>query len=228
MAAGLRPVPSRADYLRQWSALHGGYDPGASRLVGPWLWLVYSCARPLARLGVAPDAVTGVGLLAAAGVVAFASAGGGWLFAAVVLVVASGLIDSLDGAVAVLTGRASAFGFVLDSVVDRCADLLFVVALWRVGAPAGVAAAAGALMMLQEYVRARAGAAGMTEIGVVTVWERPTRVIVTAAFLLGAAVYGASSAAAASVWSTRGAWAWLVLGAFGLVQLAVVVRRRLR
>ena len=89
--------------------------------------------------------------------------------------------------------------------------------------PVAVAVIAGALMGLQEYARSRAGNAGMGEVGVVTVWERPTRVIVTAAFLLGAGIY----ASAAGAWATWGAWAWLGLGVVGLVQLLVVVRRRL-
>jgi phosphatidylglycerophosphate synthase len=228
LAAGLTPVPSRAAYLRRWSELHGGYDPGASRLVGPWLWLVYTCARPLARLRVPPDAVTALGLVTAAAAAGVARAGGGWLFAAAALVVASALVDSLDGAVAVLTERATPFGYVLDSVVDRCADLLYILALWWVGAPAGACVAAGAAMLLQEYLRARAGAGGMTEVGVVTVWERPTRVIVTATFLLGAAVYRTASSTASASWATDAAWVWLGLGAVGLVQLTVVVRRRLR
>jgi CDP-diacylglycerol--glycerol-3-phosphate 3-phosphatidyltransferase len=78
-------------------------------------------------------------------------------------------------------------------------------------------------MGLQEYARARAGNAGMTEIGVVTLWERPTRVIVTALFLLGAGIY----LDAAAGWATAGAAAWATLGAVGLSQLLVVVRRRL-
>jgi len=140
----------------------------------------------------------------------------------------SGLVDSLDGAVAVLAGRSTAFGFVLDSVVDRCSDLLYLLALWLVGAPARVVVAAGAVMMLQEYTRARAGAAGMAEVAVVTVWERPTRVIVTAKFLLGAALYRSTSPTAAAAWATVAGWVWLGLGVVGLVQLTVVVRRRLR
>jgi CDP-diacylglycerol--glycerol-3-phosphate 3-phosphatidyltransferase len=65
----------------------------------------------------------------------------------------------------------------------------------------------------------------MRGIGVLTVWERPTRVIVTAMFLLGAAVFGPGSAAA---WATAGAWAWLLLGIVGLAHLSVTVARRLR
>ena len=78
-------------------------------------------------------------------------------------------------------------------------------------------------MLLQEYTRARAVAGGMSEIGVVTVWERPTRVVVTVMFVLGAGIYGA----AAATWAAWGAYAWVGLGAVGCVQLIVVVRRRL-
>jgi CDP-diacylglycerol--glycerol-3-phosphate 3-phosphatidyltransferase len=60
----------------------------------------------------------------------------------------------------------------------------------------------------------------MTEVGVVTVWERPTRVIVTSAFLASAAVLG-------DPWATLGGAAWVGLGTVGLVQLLLVVRRRL-
>ena len=127
-----------------------------------------------------------------------------------------------------LTGRATAFGAVLDSVADRCSDLLYLVALWAVGAPVGVCVLGGVLMMLLEYTRARAAAGGMTEIGVVTVWERPTRVVVTGAFLLGAAIYRDHSSASSATWASWASWVWAALGVVGLVQLLVVVRRRLR
>ena len=107
-------------------------------------------------------------------------------------------------------------------VADRVADALFLLALWLAGATAWVCVSAGALTGLLEYARARATAAGMTEIGVVTVWERPTRVIVTALFLLGVGLYDDAR------WARWGAQASLTLGLIGLAQLLVVVRRRLR
>jgi CDP-diacylglycerol--glycerol-3-phosphate 3-phosphatidyltransferase len=64
----------------------------------------------------------------------------------------------------------------------------------------------------------------MPEVGVVTVSERPTRVIVTAMFLLGAGLY----ADAAAGWAAAGAGAWTTIGTVGLVQLLVAVRRKLR
>lgn len=188
-----------------------------------WLRVVYVGARPFAALRVPPDAVTLLGAAVSGAVAWVAGLGGPWVLLAVALVVASGLLDGLDGAVAVLTDRVTRWGHVLDSFADRCSDGLYLVALWLVGAPAGVCVAGGAAAMLLEYTRARAGAGGMSEVGVITVAERPTRVVITAAFLLGAGLYVADAAA----WAGAGAWAWLAVSLVGLVQLLVVVRRRL-
>ena len=210
----------REGYLDGWQQLHGGYDPRSNVLVRGWLTGAYAVARPFAAARVPPDVVTVAGVLVSAAAIAPALAGGWWLLLAAAVVVLAGLLDNVDGAVAVLTGRASARGEVLDSVADRVGDLLFLGVLLAAGAPLSVCAAGGALMLLQEYLRARAAAAGMTDVGVVTVWERPTRVIVTAAFLASAALLG-------NPWPTLAAWAWVGLGVVGLGQLALVVRRRL-
>jgi phosphatidylglycerophosphate synthase len=223
---GLTPVvavPTRQEYVARWSTLHGGYDPSGSPLVRGWLRVVYAGARPFAALRVPPDAVTLLGLLLSGAAVWLAALGGRWVLGAVVLVVLSGVTDGLDGAVAVLTDRTTAWGHVLDSMVDRCSDGLYLVALWVVGAPVAVCVGAGAAAALLEYTRARAGAGGMSEVGVVTVAERPTRVIITAAFLLGAGLYVDHAAD----WASAGAWSWLAVSVVGFVQLLVVVRRRL-
>lgn len=185
---------------------------------------MYVLARPLAAAGVAPDLVTVGGLLAAGLVAWLAALGGAWFGAAAAVVVLSGLLDGVDGAVALLTDRATRFGFVLDSLVDRGADLLYLLALWLAGAPDGACVAAGVVTLLHEYTRARAAAGGLADVGVVTVGERPTRVVITAAFLLAAASYPAEAA----TWAALGAWAWLAVSVVGFVQLLVVVRRRLR
>lgn len=216
-------VLGRDAYFDRWAELHGGYDPRSSRLTSAWLTLAYTLARPLAVLRVPPDVVTALGAVVCALAVYLAMLGERWVVGAAVVVALSGLVDNLDGAVAVMTGRTTRWGFVLDSVVDRVCDGLYLVALWVVGAPAWVCVVGGALMSLQEYTRARAGNAGMGEIGVVTVWERPTRVIVTAMFLLGAGIH----IEAAPAWATAGAVAWAALGVVGLIQILVVVRRHL-
>lgn len=216
-------VRERDAYFERWSELHGGYDPRSSRVIAAWLTLVYALARPLAAARLAPDVVTASGALISALAVYLAWLGGSWVVVAAVVVALSGLADSLDGAVAVIAGRTTKWGFVLDSLVDRISDVLYLVALWLVGAPGWLCVVAGGLMGMQEYARARAGNAGMGEIGVIAVSERPTRVIVTAMFLLNAGLYTGS----AGQWATAGVAVWVTLHVVGLTQLLVVVRRRL-
>ena len=219
MAAGSQ-LPDRDAYFGRWAELHGGYDPLSNVLVRGWLLLAYAVARPLAAARVPPDLLTVAAVAVSAAAVALADAGSRWLVTAAAAVVLAGLLDNVDGAVAVLSSRVSRYGTVLDSTCDRLSDLLFVAALWAAGAPAAVCVIGGSLMFVQEYVRALAAVAGMREVGVVTFWERPTRVIVTAAFLASAAVLG-------DPWASLGAWAWVGLGVLGLVQLSLVVGRRL-
>ncbi len=213
-------LTTREQYFDGWQRLHGGYDPRANVLVRGWLTGSYAVARPVAAAGVPPDAVTVVGVLVAALALWPAAAGGRWLLVSAAVVVLAGLLDNVDGAVAVLSGRVTAWGAVLDAVADRLGDLAFVGMLLLAGAHPAACAAGAALMLLQEYLRARAAAAGMAEVGVVTVWERPTRIVVTAAFLASAAFLG-------DPWPDLGAAVWVGLGTVGLLQLAVAVRRRL-
>jgi CDP-diacylglycerol--glycerol-3-phosphate 3-phosphatidyltransferase len=210
------------DFVRLWSRSHGDADPGTPFVRG-YLAVVYALARPLAAARVHPDALTGVALAAGVAVLAPAAAGGRWPLLVPVLVVVSGLLDGLDGAVAVLTARSTRWGAVLDAVADRLVDAAWCAALWLLGAPAWLAVAAAAVAWLHEYVRARATAAGMTDVGVVTVAERPTRVVVVAAFALGCGLFPAAAAA----WATAGAAVAAAVGAAGAAQLLVVVRRRL-
>src|SRR5436309_7329929 len=79
-------------------------------------------------------------MAAAAAAAGAAAAGGGWLVAAGLLVGLSGLLDSLDGALAITTGRASRRGFVLDSAVHRLTEAAYATALWLAGALLGVVA----------------------------------------------------------------------------------------
>ncbi|MGB7982403.1 MAG: CDP-alcohol phosphatidyltransferase family protein [Candidatus Nanopelagicales bacterium] len=212
----------RATYLQQWSTLHGGARP--TGVVGGWLRLVHVLAAPLARLRVPPDAVTLIGLVIAVCAPLLAQAGSAPAVLGAALVIAlSGLVDSLDGAVAVMTGRTSRWGAVIDAVADRVSDAAFVAALWVTGAPGLLCVVAIGLGWLQEYARARAGGAGMADVGVLTVNERATRVIVVVMFLLA----GVARPDDDPNWSTLGAGALVVLGLVGLAQLLVVVRREL-
>ena len=213
---------SREDYLAAWSRWHGGAGTDGV-LVRSWLSLAYALARPSVRLP--PLVATAFGLLAAVAAVLPASAGGAWLLAAGVLVGVSGLLDSLDGALAIATGRASRRGFVLDSAVDRLTEAAYSVALWGAGAPGWLAVAFGALCWLPDYLRARAGQAGVGETGALSVWERPTRVILTGLTLTGAGVLSGLHAERTVI--LVGAAVGTAFGGVAVVQLGFSLRRML-
>lgn len=121
--------------------------------------------RALARLGVHPDVITLLGLaLTVLG--AWYIMQGEFLTAVVILVLALPL-DALDGAVARAMGRTNPFGGVLDSVVDRVADMTLLLALAAYLAindrflEMGLAFGAVVGSVLVSYIRARAGAAAI-------------------------------------------------------------------
>ncbi|WP_347060260.1 CDP-alcohol phosphatidyltransferase family protein [Blastococcus sp. HT6-30] len=218
---------SREEYLDAWSRWHGGADTG-SPLVRGWLSLAHVLARPLAALP--PTLATAAGVVVAAAAVAPAAAGGAWLVVAGLLVGLSGLLDSLDGALAIGTGRASQRGFVLDSVVDRLTEAAYAAALWGAGAPGWLAVAFGALCWLPDYLRARAGQAGVHRTGPISLWERPTRVAMAGLTLGGAGVVSGLEVAGvdgAALVVTAGAATGVLLGAIGTLQLGRWLGREL-
>lgn len=210
----LSPKSDVDAFLERWRELHGGVDPRATVLVRRWLTAVHACARPLARRGVRPDVLTFIGLALALATVPVAALGGRWALLVAALAAVSGGVDSLDGAVAVLTDRVTAWGALLDAVADRVADVALAVALTAlvitsdghvIGEAWLVASTAAAVVvpLLHEYVRARAASLGLRGLDVVTGGERPSRLIMVVMFALGAGAVDDAT------------WAWL-----GLVALA--------
>jgi CDP-diacylglycerol--glycerol-3-phosphate 3-phosphatidyltransferase len=216
-------------YARQWSALHGGYDPRTAGVpVRGWLRLSYVVARSLAARGVRPSAVTSAGVVVAAAVPVVAAFGASWGPVGALLVLLGAVADSADGALAVVADRETPLGRVYDSVADRVSEAAWLVALFLLGAPGWLAAACLCLTWLHEYVRARATVAGMTGIGAVTVAERPTRVLLALFGLLAAGVAAPLAPDHTGTAATVTAAVWAALGTAGLVHLSVAVVRELR
>lgn len=209
---------TREEYFRRWAQLHGGLDPRTSIPVQAWLTVTYILARPLAIMRLSPNAVTVLGMFVALGVPLLVVRE--HLLAAGVLALIAGIVDNLDGAVAVLTGKSSDFGFVLDSVADRVGDAALLVGLGLAASNPWPAVAAAFLSFLQEYTRARAQGVGFTEIGVISLSERPTRVLVAGMFLIAAATAGA-------IWAQIGGWVALAVALVGFGQVMWAVRSRL-
>lgn len=223
---GRRAGTARADGPRAgeqgWAALHGGVRPSA--LVRLWLRGVQRLAAgPAAR--VSPDVLSVAGVAAAGSAAIVAAQGGRWPLAAAVLVVLAGVLDGLDGAVALHTGRARPLGAVVDAMADRVGDLLLVATLALLGAPPAWCLAAGTLTLLHEYLRARAGAAGMPGVGALTVAERPTRLVLVAVACLGAGTLPGGTPLTGWNWATVCAIGWVAVAAVGFVHLSIGVAR---
>jgi len=214
----------RGSYFDRWQEMHGGYDPrtGSAWLRG-WLTMVHGIARPLARIGVQPDVVTISSIWLAGLVLVLADVGGRWWIAAGWVMVASGLFDTLDGCVAVLEDRTTKWGYVLDSVVDRVTDCMFLVAVVIVGCPVWLAVSCGFAFFLMEYLRARAGNAGGDEVGRITMAERPTRVILLSPSIHFSGVFLGLS----DVLPVIGPSVLLAMTTISIGQLGVAVRRQL-
>ena len=208
-----------AEYVQRWSTLHGGYLPKQRSVIGLYLRAMYAVARPLAVARIHPDLVS----IAAVMLVALAPllARGDLLLMAAALIAITGLLDGVDGAVAVLQRKESRWGGVLDSTLDRVAEAIYVAALIVLGAPAPILIVGLLLTFLQEYVRARAGAMGARDIGVISVWERPTRIALAALTFVGFDV-------TQSAWLLpTTSWVWLALSVLGLGQVTHAMRTQL-
>ena len=116
---------------RRWAELHHGIDPAGVPLLGGWLRGVWA-ARPAAAPGAA-DAADHAGRRCSPSRRCWSSGRGPgpvWRWSR-----APRACDALDGAVALLAGRATRAGAVADRAADRVADTAFALVLWRCGAP---------------------------------------------------------------------------------------------
>lgn len=145
--------------------------------------MLTSEAKIAHRLGLTPNSVSLIGLMLAfssAVAYAFASDQRIWLLLAMILLLASGFCDALDGVIARIYQQQSVFGGFLDSLLDRYADAAVYAGviisglcepLW------GLTALAGSLLV--SYSRARAEAAGL-KLESVGFAERAERMIILA------------------------------------------------
>jgi phosphatidylglycerophosphate synthase len=159
---------NKADFFKSWSNLHG--DAKISGVVKSWLTISYLLVKPLAKLKITPNILTIFGLLF--GVLLYLNAHTNW---AVILLTVSLICDGIDGSLAIITGKASKWGAMLDSVIDRVTEFFWALTFIAIGANQYLVIAALLIASVQEYLRARVGGLGLSEVGVVTIAERPVR-----------------------------------------------------
>lgn len=135
----------------------------------------------MGRMGLTPNLVTIIGLLIAVAAAYLIAVGQWWAGGLVALF--AGIFDMFDGALARNTGRASNFGALLDSTIDRVSEAVVLVGVlayyltsdndW--GAMLVYAALVGSIMV--SYMRARSEGLGIEcKVGVM---QRPERVALT-------------------------------------------------
>jgi CDP-diacylglycerol--glycerol-3-phosphate 3-phosphatidyltransferase len=153
--------------------------------------IVQPVARFLSRLGLSPNGATLLGFAMTVGVAVLLALG--YLRLGGILLIFTLAFDAVDGTLARLTGNVTRFGAVLDSTLDRWAEIAIYGALiWyysQVGLDLGVwlAAAAMAVSLMVSYTRARAEGAGFTmREGLFTRLERLIVLIVGLIFNLTA------------------------------------------
>ena len=122
-------------------------------------------ATAFGRLGLTPNGLTVIGFLGTC-LAALAAAAQAWVVAGI-LVIAFGIFDLFDGALARATGRASKFGAFLDSTLDRTGENLvyagIVIGTAAIGFAEGAALSglAMALASVVTYARAKAEVVGL-------------------------------------------------------------------
>src|SRR6266508_4457027 len=128
-------------------------------------WFTDPIVDLLARAGVTPNMLTAAGLVGNLGAAVLAAYGE--FFPAGLIVLAASSLDMLDGALARATGRATDFGSVFDSVMDRISEaaVLFGLVIYFSDKPGTteevLAFAAVSGSMLISYIRARAEIIGL-------------------------------------------------------------------
>lgn len=158
----------------------------------------------LARLGLSPNAWTGLALAVALG--GFVALWKGQLFPGLLLFLVSGALDVVDGAVARATGQTSVAGAFLDGVLDRYVEALLVIGLLFYLGPeaefiiplSGWIAALIFGAVMTSFVRAYADHRGLVKDQVVLakemggLLERAERLILIYAGMIGALLFGES------------------------------------
>lgn len=199
---------------------HGVVPDRAARLTRGGL---APLGRGLAAMGVSANAITALGMVL--------TLGGSALLAlerplaALIVLIAGSVADTLDGVVARAAGGATRLGSFFDSTADRVADAAVFAAAAHVGASRGDAVlfwasiAALSASFLVSYVRAKAESLGIG--ATVGPAPREARLVI---LLLGIAAWALLGLIAAF---TTAVLAVAILAAITLLQRVVVVARTL-
>lgn len=223
------PVMEWSRFVGGWATTHHGFDlRHAGPLAQRWVRCAYHVGGFVLRNGARQASMTATALAAALFVPAFASQGGRWPLIAAALLVLGLVADTAADAIGVMAGRASRLIGFYRTLVDRVAELCWLLAALLLGGSSMLVGTCGALVLVHEYVRLRATVGGMRPAGTNTVGDRPTRAIATLIMLVVAGAAAGVDQDLAAGTTTLLLAVWTLLALFGLVQLLSIVRKTLR
>ena len=186
-------------------------------------FVVDPIARALLKMHISPDAVTIVGTLGAV-IAALWFFPTGHLVAGTIIVSVFALSDMLDGSMARQSGRQSAWGAFLDSLLDRVTDAAIFAGLtiWFLGSGNETILGYAALYCLAagqviSYARARAEGLGLQASGGIA--ERTERLVVVM-------VATGFSGLGVPFIQAIGLWVLVIATTITVIQRMVMVRRQ--
>ena len=206
---------NREQFFIKWSDLHGGAE--IKGIVKWWLSVSYSIARVLIRIS--PTLLTLLALPVALLFLYYLPSP-----LSILLLVLTLAIDGIDGTVAILAEKVSKSGAVLDAFVDRLVESAWAYGLFLLGAPWQLVLSAWLAAFVQEYMRARAGGLGVSEVGIVTIAERPVRATLLFIGLFATMVGNADQGIIATITSII----WVVMQVISAFTIFLSLRSRLR
>jgi phosphatidylglycerophosphate synthase len=204
---------NRDHYFDEWSHLHGG--AGVPGVVKGWLTISYALSKPLVSLKVSPSFISVIGVIAA--VFTYTEARRDYCIALLAISLVS---DGIDGTVAILSGKASKRGAMLDALCDRIGEALWALAFYKLGAPAWIIGTAWVLAFTQEYCRARIAGLGDYRIDVVTIAERPVRASFLAVAIVAYDLKIVAVTTLAVIWTIQQAVALVTVMRSGYIRLS--------
>jgi len=181
--------------------------------------------RVSGMVGVGTSATMLISLACSVSVPLLAWKGGQWAAVAALALLLGQFADALSSARAVRSGRITRLEHFYQALVERFAEVCWLVAFLALGARPIPVVLCAFVVWAHEYLRAKVGGAAMRRAGMSTVGDRALRVwLVVIALLLGAAVsrFGADLAAGVV---TMLVLCWLALGLIGLAQLFAIIRK---
>lgn len=211
------------DFALAWSEAYDGYDlRRASGFRQSFMRLVHKVSG---IVQVKSSTTMLVSVACSVSVPLLAWKGGWWAVLAASTLVSGQFADAMSLTRPVLSGHITRLERFYQALVERFAELCWLVACLALGARPTPVVLCAFVVWAHEYLRAKVGGTVMRRAGTSTVGDRTLRVwFVIVALLLGALVSRIGADVAAGV-VTMVLLCWLALGLIGLAQLFAIIRK---